>query len=190
MTKPSTYADLLEVMHYGRPVDVLPYLVSFRLRPPHIDPNGPEPYFALLDTDEERAAFEATLQSPLQGDSLGRLSLDPLLQWNEQPAQLTADELFHSPYYPPDHAIDWPFLWLVAFPSDARSGHAIDRLTAAGEELPERNRYLYQQMPMSERSAFMDQIARIGNQTILSGPGWKDFPFLDVMNRRPPGRSQ
>jgi hypothetical protein len=190
MTKPSTYADLFEVLHYGRPLDVLPYIISFRPRPPLIDPSGPEPYFVLLDTDEEQAAFEATLQSPLQGDSLGRLSLDPLLQWNEQPAQLTADELFHSPYYPPDDAIGWPFLWVVAFPSDARTAQAIDRLRAAGEGLPKRNRYLDQQMPMSERAAFMDQIAQIGNQTILSGPEWKDFPFLDVMNRRPRGRPQ
>jgi len=190
MTKPRTYADLLEVMHYGRPVDVLPYVISFRVRPPHIDPNGPEPYFVLLDTDEERAAFEAALQSPLQGDSLGRLSLDPLLQWNEQPAQLTADELFDSPYYPPDDAVGWPFLWVRALPSDARTAEAIDRLRAAGEGLPARNRYEYRQMPMSERFAFMEQIAQSGNQTILSGPEWKDFPFLDIMNRRPRGRPQ
>jgi hypothetical protein len=190
MTKPSTYADLFEVMHYGRPLDVLPYIISFRVRPPLVDPSGPEPYFVLLDTDEERTAFETALQSPLQGDSLGRLSLDPLLQWNEQPAQLTADELFTSPYYPPDDAIGWPFLWVVAFPSDARSGPAIEGLRAAGEGQPARNRYEYRQMPMSERFAFMEQIARRGNLTILSGPEWKNFPFLEVMNRRPPGRSQ
>ncbi len=52
-----TYADVFEVMRYDRASDVLPYAIAYRPKPPHLDPSGPEPYFALLDSEAEFEAF-------------------------------------------------------------------------------------------------------------------------------------
>lgn len=50
---------MFEIMRYDRGMDVMPYAIGVRLRPPLTDPSGSEPTFVLLDSDVEVEEFMA-----------------------------------------------------------------------------------------------------------------------------------
>lgn len=83
-----TYADMFEIMRYDRGMDVMPYAIAYRLTPPFVDPTGPEPSFALLDTEAEIDAFMDVLHSPIVFEPSGKPAWPPLQQWHETPRPL------------------------------------------------------------------------------------------------------
>jgi len=78
-----TYTDMFEIMRYDRGMDVMPYAIAYRLKPPFVDPTGPEPNIALLDTEAEIDAFMDVLHSPIVFEPSGKPAW-PLLQQMEQ----------------------------------------------------------------------------------------------------------
>ena len=105
---PTAYSDLFELMRYDRGLDVMPYMIGFRPKLPLVDPTGPEPNFAILDTDAEVADFLTTFAGPILADPTGAVSVTPLLSWNEKPSALMAQLMVTSFYHPDDENAGWP----------------------------------------------------------------------------------
>lgn len=147
-----TYADVFEVMRYDRATDVMPFAVAYRPKPPHVDPSGPEPHFALLDSEAEVAAFTKVLNGPLVFEPSGAVATAPLHQWNEKPTTLMADVPVAAFYYPDDESQDWPLMQVVA---------ASPAMLASGVYRPEdvaRGRYAFRQFPASEKQRIVDEL--------------------------------
>lgn len=70
---------MFEIMRYDRGMDVMPYAIGVRLRPPLTDPPGSEPTFVLLDSDVEVEEFMAAFNGPVAFDRPGAISWEPLL---------------------------------------------------------------------------------------------------------------
>lgn len=179
---PTTYADLFELMRYDRAMDVMPYMIGFRPKPPLVDPDGPEPNFAILDTDTEVADFMATFAGPIPDDPTGAVSITPLLRWNEAPSALMAQLMVTSFYHPEDENAGWPFLQVFALPADA---------FAAGTIRPDqtaRGRYNFRQFPPEDKERYAIELhearARKGGGDILVG-GKVPFSVADAFNPRP-----
>lgn len=179
---PTTYADLFELMRYDRGMDVMPYMIGFRPKPPLVDPSGPEPNFAILDTDAEVADFMATFSGPIPGDPTGAVSVTPLLSWNERPSALMAQLMVTSFYHPDDENAGWPFLQVFALPADA---------FASGEIRPEqtaRGRYNFRQFPPEDKERYAIELhearARKEGGDILIG-GKVPFSVVEAFNPRP-----
>lgn len=180
---PLTYADLFEIMRYDRCADTMPYMIGFRPKPPLVDPTGPEPNFAILDTDVEVEDFMRAFNGPIPIDPPGVVSVVPLLQWNEAPSALMAQMLFMSFYHPDDETQGWPFLQVFALSPD---------VFARGDIKPEqtaRGRYGFQQFPPEDKERY----AREFHEARADGPGGDiyiggklPFSMIDMLNPRPP----
>lgn len=147
-----TYADVFEVMRYDRATDVLPYAIAYRPKPPHVDPSGPEPHFALLDSEAEFEAFWDVMNGPLVFEPSGAVAVAPLNQWNEKPSRFTTELSLTSFYHPDDESQDWPVMWLRAL----TSAELVEGLLQP--EDTKRGRYAVLQFPLSEKQRFMDQL--------------------------------
>lgn len=179
---PTTYADLFELMRYDRGMDAMPYMIGFRPKPPLIDPTGPEPNFAILDTDAEVADFLATFAGPISLGPTGAVSVTPLLSWNEAPSAIMAQLMVTSFYHPDDENAGWPFLQVFALPADA---------FASGEIRPDqtaRGRYNFLQFPPEDKERYAIELheARAksaGGDIFISGK--VPFSVVDALNPRP-----
>lgn len=178
---PTNYADLFELMRYDRGMDVMPYMIGFRPKPPLVDPTGAEPNFAILDTDAEVADFLTTLAGPILADSTGAVSVTPLLSWNDRPSALMAQLMVTSFYHPDDENAGWPFLQVFALPADAFASGAIRPHQTA------RGRYNFRQFPPEDKERYAIELhearARKGGSDILIG-GEVPFSVVDAFNPR------
>lgn len=182
-----TYADMFEIMRYDRGMDVMPYAIAYRLKPPFVDPTGPEPSFALLDTEAEIDAFMDVLHSPIVVEPSGKPAWPPLQQWNETPSALMADTVLVSFAYPDDETQDWPFLQLFAVPP---------AMFAAGKARPEntvRGRYNFRQFPPEEKGRYVRELSDAraktgGTDVFISGK--VPVSLVDLLNPRKPGSDQ
>ena len=147
-----TYADVVEVMRYDRASDVMPFAVACRPKPPHVGAWGSEPYFALLDSEAEVAAFMEALNRPLVFELSGKVAMAPLHRWNGKPTTLMADVSITAFYYPDDESQGWPFMQLLA---------ASPAMLASSVYRPEdivRGRYAVRQFHPSEKQRLVDEL--------------------------------
>ena len=178
---PTTYADLFELMRYDRGMDVMPYMIGFRPKPPVVDPTGSEPNFAILDTDAEVADFLATFAGPILDDPTGSVSVTPLLSWNEKPSALMAQLMVTSFYHPDNENAGWPFLQVFALSADA---------FASGEIRPDqtaRGRYNFRQFPPEDKERYAIELhearaRKDGGDILICGK--VPFSVVDVFNPR------
>lgn len=182
-----TYADMFEIMRYDRGMDVMPYAIGLRPRPPLTDPSGPEPTFVLLDSGVEVEAFMAAFNGPMAFDRPDVISWEPLLRWNETPSTLMADTVLVSYAYPDDETQDWPFLQLFAVPP---------AMFAAGKARPEdtvRGRYNFRQFPPEEKGRYVRELsearAKAGGTDVFIN-GKLPVSLVDLLNPRKPGSDQ
>lgn len=179
-----TYTDMFEVMRYDRGMDVMPYAIAYRLKPPFVDPTGPEPNFALLDTEHEIDAFMGMLNSPMTFEPSGKPAWPPLHQWNETPSLLMAEPFISAFYYPDDESAGWPELIVSAYPPAmlARGAHDVGELA--------RGRYAFEQFKPGGKRHYVEKLAALNT----SGPrvfidGKVPFSMIELLNRRQPGSS-
>lgn len=184
---PRTYADLFDMMRYDRSMDLMPYAIGLRPRPPLIDPSGPEPTFVLLDTDAEVKAFMATFNEPIEFDRPGVISWEPLLRWNDTPSALMADTVLVSFAYPDDETQGWPFLQLFAVPP---------AMFMAGKIRPQdtvRGRYNFRQFSPEEKERYVRELsdarAQAGGVDVFIG-GKMPISMVEMLNSRKSGDDQ
>lgn len=174
-----TYADVFEVMRYDRASDVLPYAIAYRPKPPHVDPSGPEPHFALLDSEAEVEAFMEVLNDPLVFEPSGAIATAPLHQWNEKPTTLMAEVPFAAFYHPDDESQDWPVMQLFAVSPAMLAGGSCKPQDIA------RGRYAFRQFPASEKQLYVDETVasqKAGPRVFINGK--LPFSLVDVLNPR------
>lgn len=179
-----TYADMFEVMRYDRGMDVMPYAVAYRLKPPFVDPTGPEPNFALLDTESEIEAFMDVLHSPMILQPSGKPVWPPLHRWNETPSALMAGSFISAFYYPDDENAGWPELIVSAYSPTMLTTGAYDVSEMA------RGRYAFEQFEPGGKQRYVEKLAAIKT----SGPrvfidGKVPFSMVELLNPRHPGSS-
>lgn len=180
----ATYANTIDIMRYDRGMDVMPFAIAYRLKPPFIDPIGPEPYFALLDTDAEIDAFMDVLHSRVIVDPSGKPVWPPLSRWNEIPSALMAEPFIAHFYLPDDESAGWPELIVSAYsPSMLASGmHDVGELA--------RGRYAFEQFKPGGKRVYVEKLASLN----IDGPsvfidGKLPFSMVEMLNPRRPGRS-
>lgn len=178
-----TYADLFEMVRYDRGMDVMPYAIAYRPKPPLTDPTGPEPCFTLLDSEAEVGAFLSVFNGPALIE-VGAVSVAPLLRWNDQPSGLMADSFIAAFYYPDDETAGWPELIVSAYSPGMIAG----KLPGTAELA--RGRYAFEQFEQGGKHRYVERLAAL--QT--SGPkvfidGKVPFSMVDMLNPRQPGNS-
>lgn len=176
------YADMFEVMRYDRGMDVMPYAIAYRLKPSFVDPTGPEPSFALLDTEAEIDTFMDALHSPIVFGPASEPAWPPLQQWNETPSALMAEPFISAFYYPDDETAGWPSLIVSAYPPSlvARGGPDVAELA--------RGRYAFEQFQPADKHRYVEKLAVLET----SGPrvfidGKVPFSMVEMLNPRKPG---
>lgn len=179
-----SYADLFEIMRYDRGMDVMPYAIAYRPRPPLTDPTGPEPCFTLLDSDTEVGAFLSVFNRPALIES-GAVSVAPLLRWNDQPSALMADSFIAAFYYPEDENAGWPELIVSAYSPSMIVG----KLPGTAELA--RGRYAFEQFEPGGKHRYVERLAALPT----SGPkvfidGKVPFSMVDMLNPRRLGNDQ
>ena len=177
------YADLFEMMRYDRGMDVMPYAIAFRPKPPLVDPTGPAPCFTLLDNEAEVAAFLSVFNGPALIQS-GAVSDAPLMRWNDQPSVLMADSFIAAFYYPDDEAAGWPELIVSAYSPAMIAG----KLPGTAELA--RGRYAFEQFEPGGKHRYVDRLAALPT----SGPkvfidSKVPFSMMDMLNPRRAGGS-
>ena len=183
-TPAPTYADMFEVMRYDRGMDVMPYAIAYRLKPPFLDRSGSDPNFALLDTESEIEAFMDVLRRPMISQPSGVPVWPPLQQWNDAPSRLMAEPMISAFYYPDDEKAGWPELVVWAYsPAILATG----QLKNAGLA---RGRYAFEQFPSSDKKRYVEMAAAIE----VNGPrifidGKVPFSMVEMLNPRQPGSS-
>lgn len=177
-----TYADVFEVMLYDRGMDVMPFAIGYRPRPPVVDLTGPEPSFALLDSEDEVSAFMAVLNEQIVIDEQGRVSTDPLGRWNATPSLLIAELPIYAFAYPDDETKNWPYLQLAAYPPQWLASRVVDKAQIA------RGRYGFRQFDPSEKPArvaeLQEAMAKSAGVNVFIG-GKVPFSVVDALNPRP-----
>ncbi len=186
-----TYKDVFEVMRYNRGMDAMPYAVGYRPKPPVVDPTGPEPNFALLETAAEVEAFMAALNLPLVmephhgPDRPAVISLVPLAAWNEMPSSLMAELMLIGFYHPDDETKDWPLLQIFGLPPDMFiSGVATSANTVRG-------RYNFRQFPPKDKEIYVAELQERRSNTGVSDIfiiGELPFSVLNALNPRVSGQ--
>lgn len=181
-----TYADVVEVMRYDRGMDVMPFAIAYRLKPPFVDPSGPEPNIALLDAEAEIDAFMEVLHSPIILGDRGKPAWPPLHQWNETPSGLMAEPFIAAFYHPDDENAGWPELIISAYSPTmlARGAHDVGELA--------RGRYAFEQFQPGGKRAYVEKLAALD----IKGPllfidGKLPFSLVEMLNpRKPDGSDQ
>ena len=128
ISQDSKYSDLLEMMVYRacRSLnDKSPYIVAYRFKKPFIDPNGPEPYRTILETDEELQEFVERFNHRVKFNPWSKeISLDPLNDFNFRTATITFPMMMNNWEYPDDENAGWPYFQVVCIPAAAfDTGH-------------------------------------------------------------------
>ena len=160
----------------------MPYMIGFRPKPPLVDPTGPEPNFAILDTQAEVEDFMRIFNGLITVDPPGVVTIGPLMRWNEAPSALMAQMLIMSFYHPNDKTQGWPFLQVFALPPD---------IFAHGDVRPDqtaRGRYNFRQFPPEDKEQYAREFhdARADRPGDIHIGGKLPFSMIEMLNPRPP----
>jgi len=177
---------MFEIMRYDRGMDVMPYAIGVRLRPPLTDPSGSEPTFVLLDSDVEVEEFMAAFNGPVAFDRPGAISWEPLLRWNDA-------EHAYGGYGPCLLRLSRRRDAKLALPATLRCP---TRMFAAGKARSEntvRGRYNFRQFPPEEKYPYVRELsearAKAGGTDVFIN-GKLPVSLVDLLNPRKPGSDQ